>query len=84
MTSTRACGHNCNNASASSRIVSARSRGSVVNAKPASGREMSDIRKACRDSTGTASHMLKLLPQPQVVFAFGLRITNCAPVRLSV
>ena len=23
---------------------------------------------------------LKLLPQPQVVFAFGLRITNCAPV----
>lgn len=23
-------------------------------------------------------------PQPQVVFAFGLRITNCAPCRLSV
>ncbi len=30
------------------------------------------------------AYMLKLLPQPQVVFAFGLRITNCAPVRLSV
>lgn len=27
---------------------------------------------------------LKLLPHPQVVLAFGLRITNCAPVRLSV
>lgn len=25
----------------------------------------------------------KLLPQPQVVLAFGLRITNCAPCRLS-
>ena len=31
-----------------------------------------------------AFYMLKLLPQPQVVFAFGLRITNWAPVRLSV
>ena len=25
----------------------------------------------------------KLLPQPQVVLAFGLRMTNCAPCRLS-
>jgi hypothetical protein len=25
----------------------------------------------------------KLLPQPQVVFALGLRMTNCAPCRLS-
>lgn len=30
------------------------------------------------------AYMLKLLPQPQVVLAFGLRITNWAPVRLSV
>ena len=28
-------------------------------------------------------HAEKLLPQPQVVFAFGLRITNCEPCRLS-
>jgi hypothetical protein len=27
---------------------------------------------------------VKLLPQPQVLFAFGLRIVNCAPCRLSV
>ncbi len=27
---------------------------------------------------------VKLLPQPQVVLAFGLRITNCAPVNDSV
>ena len=27
---------------------------------------------------------VKLLPQPQVVLAFGLRITNCAPVSDSV
>ena len=30
------------------------------------------------------NYALKLLPQPQVVFAFGLRITNCAPCKLSV
>ena len=29
------------------------------------------------------AHTEKLLPQPQVVFAFGLRMTNCEPVRLS-
>ena len=27
---------------------------------------------------------VKLLPQPQVVFALGLRMTNCAPCRLSL
>ena len=30
-----------------------------------------------------AAHTEKLLPQPQVLLAFGLRITNCAPCRLS-
>ena len=29
------------------------------------------------------SHAVKLLPQPQVDFAFGLRMVNCAPCRLS-
>ena len=29
------------------------------------------------------AHTEKLLPQPQVVLAFGLRMTNCAPCRLS-
>jgi hypothetical protein len=30
------------------------------------------------------SYVEKLLPQPQVLLAFGLRITNWAPCRLSV
>ena len=29
-------------------------------------------------------HTVKLLPQPHVVFALGLRMTNCAPCRLSL
>ena len=29
------------------------------------------------------AHTVKLLPHPQVLLAFGLRITNCAPCRLS-
>ena len=40
-------------------------------------------RGAFRDEK-TAGQMLKDEPQPQVVFAFGLRITNCAPCRLSL
>ena len=31
-----------------------------------------------------ACYIVKLLPQPHVLLAFGLRITNCAPCRLSV
>ena len=30
------------------------------------------------------AHTANEEPQPQVVFAFGLRITNCAPCRLSL
>lgn len=45
-----------------------------------------DPSRAAFDRTFPASRRqtLKLLPHPQVVLAFGLRITNCAPVRLSV
>ena len=32
---------------------------------------------------GSFAHTVKLLPQPQVDLAFGLRMTNCAPCRLS-
>ena len=33
---------------------------------------------------GAAAQTVKLLPQPQVVLALGLRITNCAPPRPSL
>jgi len=40
-----------------------------------------------RDARGLrarAAHTVNEEPQPQVVLAFGLRITNCAPCRLSL
>ena len=40
--------------------------------------------KTCHGTRQAGGHMLKLLPQPQVVLALGLRMTNCAPCRLSL
>ena len=52
--------------------------------KPSVGVELAPHTLSRGTQAPRPAYMLKLLPQPQVVFAFGLRITNWAPVRLSV
>ena len=42
------------------------------------------FRHACGRHASGRGQVVKDEPQPQVVFAFGLRITNCAPCRLSL
>ena len=42
------------------------------------------IERAVDEGERCRGHTVNDEPQPQVVFAFGLRITNCAPCRLSV
>ena len=48
------------------------------------GQRNGESDRTCHGTRQAGVHMLKLLPQPQVVLALGLRITNCAPCRLSL